>query len=238
MDERRLTATSPPIVVAGDDSPWGRAAVRWAAEHAERTAAPLEVRPPAEDPVGDLLRVSHRAGLLVVPHRGANGTSFGLGRLVLPLADHAACDVAVVRGTAEALRRAHHRVTALLSGDPADDDLALARAVDQARRHRAALRILHATPPLPVRADDPEWPLIHADQVLDGTRHTSLLARMHPHEALGRYADTDLLVLAGRGPVTRAALHHAPCPVLVAHRYPAGLIPRQPTATDRVPAVR
>jgi hypothetical protein len=87
-----------------------------------------------------------------------------------------------------------------------------------------ALRVLHATPSLPVRTDDPVWPVTHADGVLRGTHHTSVLARMHPHEAITRYADTDLLVLAGRGPVTRAALHHATCPVLVAHRHPIDVV--------------
>ncbi|MBB5801158.1 nucleotide-binding universal stress UspA family protein [Saccharothrix ecbatanensis] len=213
--------TPAPVVVADDGSPWGEAALRWAAEHAASTGAPLEVHLPTADPVHDLMLAGSRAGLLVVGYRGANGTSLGLGRLVLPLVKHAVCDVVVVRGTAEALRRTHRRVTVLLSGDVADDDLALARTVAYAEGQHVALRVLHATPSLPVRADDPVWPVAHADDVLRGTHHTSVLARMHPHEAITRYADTDLLVLAGRGPATRTALHHAPCPVLVAHRYPA-----------------
>ncbi|WP_148088654.1 hypothetical protein [Saccharothrix texasensis] len=63
----------------------------------------------------------------------------------------------------------------------------------------------------------------HADRLLRGIRHTSVPARMHPHEAIVRHADTDLLVLGDRGPLTRTALHHARCPVLVAHRSPAGV---------------
>lgn len=222
-----------PVVVADDGSPWSEAALRWAAEHAASTRAPLEVHPATADPVHDLLVAGSRAGLLVVGYRGANGTSFGLGRLVLPLVEHAVCDVVVVRGTAEALCRDHRRVTVLLSGDVADDDLALAQAVAYAEGQHVALRVLHATPSLPVRADDPVWPVTHADDVLRGTRHTSVLARMHPHEAITRYADTDLLVLAGRGPVTRAALHHAPCPVLVAHRYPVDVAPPRSAEHDR-----
>ncbi|MEV8438780.1 hypothetical protein AB0425_15500 [Actinosynnema sp. NPDC051121] len=222
-----------PVVVADDGSPWGEAALRWAAEHAAATGAPLEVHPPTAHPVHDLLPASSRAGLLVVGYRGTNGTSFGLGRLVLPLVEHATCDVVVVRGTSEALRRGHHRVTVLLSGDASDDDLALARAVAYAEQRHVALRVLHATPPLPVRADDPAWPVTHADHLLGGTRHTTVLARMHTHEAITRYADTDLLVLAGRGPATRAALHHAPCPVLVAHRYPADVAAPRSAEHDR-----
>jgi nucleotide-binding universal stress UspA family protein len=222
-----------PVVVTGDNSPWGEVALRWATEYAVATRSPLEVRPPAADPVHDLMLTGYRAGLLVVGCRGANGTSFGLGRLVLPLVEHAVCDVVVVRGTTEALRRAHRRVTVLLSGDVSDDDLALARAVSYAEQQHVALRVLHATPSLPVRADDPVWPVSHADDVLRGTHHTSVLARMHPHEAISRYADTDLLVLAGWGPVTRAALHHAPCPVLVAHRHPVDVAPPRSAEHDR-----
>ncbi|MEV8436063.1 universal stress protein [Actinosynnema sp. NPDC051121] len=221
-----------PVVVTGDHSPWGDAALRWATEYAAATAAPLEVRPPAADPVHDLMSAGCHAGLLVIGYRGANGTAFGLGRLVLPLVEHAACDVVVVRGTAEALGRAHRRVTVLLSGD-ASDDLALARAVAYAEQRHVALRVLHATPPLPVRTDDPVWPVTHADDVLRGAHHTSVVARMHPHEAITRYADTDLLVLAGTGPVTRAALHHAPCPVLVAHRHPVDVVPPRSATHDR-----
>jgi nucleotide-binding universal stress UspA family protein len=222
-----------PVVVTGDHSPWGEAALRWATEYAMATGAPLEVRPPTADPVRDLMPAGSHAGLLVVGYRGANGTAFGLGRLVSPLVEHAACDVVVVRGTAEALRRAHRRVTVLLSGDAYDDDLALARAVAYAEQQHVALRVLHATPSLPVRADDPVWPVTHADDVLRGTRHTSVLVRMHPHEAITRYADTDLLVPAGLGPVTRAALHHAPCPVLVAHRHPVDVAPPRSAEHDR-----
>jgi nucleotide-binding universal stress UspA family protein len=228
-----------PVVVTGDRSPWGEAALRWATEYAMATKSPLEVRPPAADPVRDLMPAGSRAGLLVVGYRGANGTAFGLGRLVLPLVEHAVCDVVVIRGTAEALRRAHRRVTVLLSGDASDDDLALTCAVAYAEQHDVALRVLHAAPSLPVRVDDPVWPVTRADDVLRGTGHTSVLARMHPHEAITRYADTDLLVLAGRGPATRAALHHAPCPVLVAHRYPVDVTPPRSGDHDRAPhAVR
>lgn len=229
-----MTDRNPaPVVVTGDHSPWGEAALRWATEYAAATGAPLDVRPPTANPGQDLMSAGCRAGLLVIGYRGANGTAFGLGRLVLPLVEHAVCDVVVVRGTGEALRRAHRRVTVLLSGDAPDDDLALARAVAYAEQRHVALRVLHATPSLPVRTDDPVWPVTHADHLLRGTRHTSVVARMHPHEAITRYSDTDLLVLAGTGPVTRAALHHARCPVLVAHRHPVDVVPPRSAEHDR-----
>ncbi|QFZ20272.1 universal stress protein [Saccharothrix syringae] len=228
MGEQPKTVPGP-VVAVGDDSPWGRAALRWATEHAARVGAPLEVHPPTADQGHDLLLVSARADLVVIAHRGACGTTFNLSRLVLPLVEHAACDVVVVRGTQEALRGAHRRVTAVVTGD-ARDELVLARAVEVTGLLGAALRVLHAAPPLPVRADDPEVPVARADEVLRGVRHSSVLARMHPQEAIAHYADTDLLVLADRGPTTRAALHHARCPVLVAHRAPREVL------ADRSPA--
>ncbi|NUT47023.1 MAG: universal stress protein, partial [Saccharothrix sp.] len=218
-----------PIVTVRDDSPWGRAALDWAATHAHLTGAPLEVHPPTSDQLHDLLLTSTRAGVVVVSHRGDSRTSFGLGALVLPLARRAASDVVVVRGTPEALRGEHHRVTALITGGE-HDDLALARAIDLAARRGSALRVLHATPPLPVRVDAPDAFLAHADEALTGVRHTSVLARMHPNEAVARYADTDLIVLGDPGPTARAALHHARCPVFVAHRAPVE--PVEPVGRD------
>lgn len=212
--------TAHPVVVLDDGSPHHEQVVRWATAHAALLGAPLERHRPTRDEVHDLMLLSARAQVLVVGHRGAGGPQLGLSRLVVPLARHAACDVVVVRGTPAALRGDHHRITALVTGDD-QDDLALIRAADLARRTGAALRVLHATPTLPVRVDQPDVPVRHADAVLRGVRHTSVLARMHPHEAIARYADTDLLVLADRGPVARTALHHARCPVLIAHRAPA-----------------
>lgn len=214
--------TPPPVVTVRDGSTWGEAALRWAKAHAALIGVPLEVHPPTPDQERDLLLASARAEVVVLGYRGDNGTSFGLGRLVLPLVQRAASDVVVVRGTPEALNNAHHRVTALITGHE-HDDLALTRAMDLAARRGSALRVLHAAPPLPVRADNPDVLLAHADEALRGVRHASVLARMHPNEAIARYADTDLLVLADRGPTVRTALHHARCPVLVAHRVPEEL---------------
>ncbi len=214
-----VSSPVPPVVVATGGSRPDDAALCWATAHARLVGAPVEVRPP--DRVGAL----PRAGLLVTAQTGCGPA--GVGRHVLSLVDHAACDVVVVRGSAAP---GHHRVTALLTG--ADDDPVLTRAAVLAKQRGAALRVLYATPPLPVRADDPEWPLAHADRVLHGVRHTSVLARMHPHEAIARYADTDLLVVGGSGPTTRAALHHARCPVFVARRAPSDVV-RRPTALPR-----
>ncbi|WP_367128750.1 universal stress protein [Saccharothrix sp. HUAS TT1] len=221
MSNRALPAPQP-VVTVRDGSAWGEAALRWAEAHASLVGAPLEVHEPSPDQVHDLLLASTRADVVVIGHRADDGRSFGLARIVLPLVQHAASDVVVVRGTPEALHGAHGRVTALITGDEHDEP-ALTRAIDLAARHGAALRVLHAAPPLTVRADNPGVLIAHVDQALRGVRHTSVLARMHPNEAIARYADTDLLVLGDRGPTARTALHHARCPVLVAHRVPEEL---------------
>lgn len=112
--------TAHPVVVLDDGSPWGEAAVAWASAHAALLGVPVEAQPPTDDQVHDLLLVSARAEVLVIGHRGTDGNSFGLGRLVLPLVRHAACDVVVVRGTPDAPRGGHRRITALITGDERD----------------------------------------------------------------------------------------------------------------------
>ncbi|MEV0677735.1 universal stress protein [Actinosynnema sp. NPDC050436] len=217
MDDPALSP-APPVVVATGPVDVAR---DWAAHHAQLLGAPVEVRPPDRTgalPPGGLL-------VLAVPGNGPTGVR----RTLLAVIDHAPCDVVVVRGTTAP---AHRRITALITG--VDDDPVLVRAAALADRWGASLRVLHAGPPLPVRADDPTWPLAHADRALRGVRHTSVLARMHPSEAIARCADADLLVVGGSGPTTRAALHHARCPVYVTRRAPV-VVPRRVTALPRHP---
>ncbi|MBW4720497.1 hypothetical protein [Saccharothrix obliqua] len=209
--------TADPVFVVVNGSAADDAALGWATEHARLTDAPLEVHRSGRD----LFPAAVRAGVLVVGQvAGAPG---GPPRLVRWLVERAPCDVVVVRGPAFAVRGGYHRVTALVTG-ARDDDVVLRRAARLAARRGARLRVLRAAPPLPVRADDPTWPLAHADEVLRGVPHTSVLARMHPHEAIARYADTDVLVTPEAGPVVRTALHHARCPVLVVRRTPVDVV--------------
>ncbi|MEU6151838.1 universal stress protein [Actinosynnema sp. NPDC047251] len=225
MDNLVISPVAPVAVATGPSRP-DDPARRWAAEHARLTGAPVEPHPP--DRTGPL----PDARLLVIAQDGSGPTS--VHPHVLALADHATCDVVVVRGGTSP---AHHRITALITG--IGDDPVLGRAAVLADQRGAALRVLYACPPLPVRADAPEWPLAHADDVLRGVRHTSVLARMHPHEAITRYADTDILVVAGSGPTTRAALHHARCPVFIARHCPPDPrrgqvpLPRRPEGSGR-----
>lgn len=65
-----------------------------------------------------------------------------------------------------------------------------------------------------------------ARQLPEGTCVVSRLARVRPHELVGESLEADLLVIGGPrvdalnrvGPVLNSALHHAPCPVLLAPR--------------------
>ncbi|USX54484.1 universal stress protein [Lentzea sp. HUAS12] len=205
-----------PVVVIADGSPRIDDVVRWATAHAALVEAEVEVHGPGDD---------FQAQLVVLGHRGRSGSALGLGGHVLPVVCGVDCDAVVVRGTQAARRGLHGRVTALVSGGP-DDAAVLARAADFASVHHAALRVLHAAP-LPLLRDDLDedhsWVLERSTALLAGRPHTAVLVRRHPHEAISRCSDSDLIVVGPGetrtcGAVTRAALHHAPCPVLVVHR--------------------
>lgn len=205
-----------PVVVLADGSSRTDDAVRWATAHAALVEASVEVHCPADD---------FEAQLVVVGYQGPTGSVLGLGAHVLPVVCGAGHDAVVVRGTAAARRGLHGRVTALVSGGP-DDARVLAGAMNFARVHRSMLRVLHAAPLPAVRPDldeDHSWVLERATDLLAGFPHTAVLVRRQPHEAISRCADTDLIVVGPGetqrcGAVTRAALHHARCPVLVVHR--------------------
>ncbi|MEO6083891.1 MAG: universal stress protein [Umezawaea sp.] len=259
-----------PVAVGCDGSPWGRAALFWAADHASHTGSELDVWTWGEaddevddltsghpalrvrlhragpDPVRDLEAASLRAGTLVVGYQGRSTSPLGLDGLVLPLVEAAACDTVVVRGEASALRGTHQRVTALVSGGE-DDAQVLARAT-AVLGGASVLRVVHAIP-LHTAGDalvsEPQFVLDHAARLLDELdprpSYATTLLRFHPHEAITRYTDSDLLVvgsgdhhdLTGRcGSVTKAAVHHASCPVLVVRRPPSRI---RPEASHHVP---
>ncbi|SES17494.1 Universal stress protein family protein [Lentzea albida] len=179
-------------------------ALTWAAAHAQLMRTGLEVHRPQDD---------FRARLVVVGFRGR-------GALAMPAP--ARCDTVVVRGTTAAVDSRHRHVTALVSGGPGDGRV-LRHAADYARLRGAKLRVLHAVAPSPARhgADtDHGHVLARATAALGGFAHRAVLVHAQPHEAITRCTDTDLIIVgAGNahecGTVTRAALHHAPCPVLV-----------------------
>jgi nucleotide-binding universal stress UspA family protein len=186
---------------------------------------PITCRPAGSSPVLDLTAASAGSSLLVLGCRGHR--RFGLGEHVIPVLGGSHCDVVVVRGTPAAVHGEHRAVTAMISGGP-HDFLILRHAAVFATARRSRLRVVHAAP-AELRPERTPEDVLHIAELqlkaLDATlRATFILSRALPHETLQHADDTDLLVVArgeshrhadAPGPVTRAALYHSPCPVLV-----------------------
>jgi nucleotide-binding universal stress UspA family protein len=227
-----------PVVILQDGARGDQSALRWAAAHAQLVGTGLEIHGPQDD---------FRAQLVVVGYRGPRTSALGLGEHVLPLLTTTRCDTVVVRGTPAAIDATHRHVTALVSGGPGDGRV-LRHAADFARRRGAALRVLHAAPQSPVRCGldaDHSYVLARASATLNGVPHHAVMVRAQPHDAIARCTDTDLIIVGSgdtheSGTVTRAALHHAPCPVLVVHQpvleahhgHVAVPAPRRPVRTQ------
>jgi nucleotide-binding universal stress UspA family protein len=130
------------------------------------------------------------------------------------------------------------RVAAAVRDLPGDDRV-LAEAAAASAYLGATLLILHAVPVsfaersvgLDAAVDHGRQVLARAaanaaDRLPDGCVTVSKLVRAYPHELVGEALDADLLVMGGPRPgvgmasglVLRTALHHAPCPVLLAPR--------------------
>ena len=219
---------SARITVGTDGSYWGDRALSWGAEHARLRGAQLRVLHPAtEDPVSTLADASATSDLVVLGCRGHRHRLLGLGEAVLPTVAAAHCDVLVVRGTAAAQRGENKRVIAMVSGGQ-NDVTVVEHAAAMANSHHARMEVLHAEPPTVM--DDG----VFAEKLrIEALRRriTVTMVRTLPHDVIANSDGADLIVLgrgrsAGRpsnpGVVTKSALHHAPCPVLVVHpRAPA-----------------
>ncbi|HJP76238.1 MAG TPA: universal stress protein [Pseudonocardiaceae bacterium] len=178
------------------------------------------------DPATDLLAASLDADLVVLGCRGNDHHGIGVGSAVTPVASGAACDVMVVGGRPAAVRGAHHQISVLIGTD--NDQRALASAAGLAALRRVPLRIMLAAPmvgPHPLRApvDDHLATLRTAEALtlrLEPAVHTTTeIVWTSPHETVSKIDDTDVLVLGVHerlDAVTRLALHHAVCPVLIA----------------------
>jgi nucleotide-binding universal stress UspA family protein len=186
---------------------------------------PITCRPASSSPVVDLPAASSDSSLLVLGCRGHR--RFGLGEHVIPVIAGSHCDVLVVRGTPAAVRGEHHVVTAMVSGGPHDSRV-LRRAAEFASTYRSRFRVVHSAPD-ELRPDRTPENVLHAAELQlkahdAAASATFTLSRALPHETLEHADDTDLVVVGrGRssrhsqlpGPVTKAALYHCPCPVLV-----------------------
>lgn len=186
-------------------------------------------RPSGDDPVAALAEASSSSATLVLGCRGERHRSLGLGSLVLPVLRRARCSVVVVRGRPPAIRGEYGWITAAVGG--CEDPVVLRRAVELCRTRRARLRLLHVHPPQPHGVSVPRDEVSVRRAVLFlRTTAPELVPEVeidgrHPHEAVASL-DSDLLVLGrggqqdGVGLVTRAALYHSSCPVLVARPEP------------------
>ncbi|AHH97768.1 universal stress protein [Kutzneria viridogrisea] len=223
--ERRGTGLGG-VVVGTDGSPWGSAALGWAARHAWLTGRelvvhqsgaepstsdrpltlhplPVRVREAGPDPLRTLVPASEHAALVVLGCRGQQHRSFGLGRWVLAVVAAAHCDTVVVRGLDEAVHGRYGSVTALIGGVHTDRGV-LARAAAMAAASRSVLRVVHAQPPGAVDGQDPQDVLDRARDLLalhEPRISVDLVAVPGlPYEAVAACGRTDLLVVgAGAG---------------------------------------
>jgi nucleotide-binding universal stress UspA family protein len=181
-----------------------------------------------DSPEHTLLGASAHTDLLVLGHHGhRTRQTLGVGHLVLPVVSGAGCDTVVVRGEPRAVRGEHGWITAAVGGR--HDEAVIRRATDIATRYRDGLRLVHAWPPAGPRSVSTD---AEPDDVLERARDmvgkfmptltpSLQLLRAQPHEAVETCVRSDLLVMGAGSepgtlsPVTRTALHLAPCPVMV-----------------------
>jgi nucleotide-binding universal stress UspA family protein len=182
-----------------------------------------------EAPEHTLLWASRNTDLLVLGHHGHRQRSLGVGHLVLPIASASKCDTVVVRGESRAVRGEHGWITAAVGGQ--HDEAVIGRATEIATRYRDDLRLVHAWPPPGPRSvatgKEPREVLERArnlvGELMPALAPSLHLVRSQPHEAVQACVRSDLLVMgpgseAGNlSPITRTALHLAPCPVFVVH---------------------
>ncbi|MET7397289.1 universal stress protein [Dactylosporangium sp. NPDC005572] len=187
-------------------------------------------------PAPALLDAAATAGLLVVGNRGSGGlTNLLMGSVSQQVATHAAVPVAVVRGRSDA---DDGPVVVGVDGSPSTD-AALALAFEQAASRGAELVAVRAYVPPPSvlplsTVEAPERAALQ--QSLTGWSEKYPAVKVRAVVAMGRAAEvlvgasrTARLVVVGSrghggftglllGSVGQQLMHHAECPVLIAHR--------------------
>jgi len=212
----------------------------------ERGATPL-IGPRPEGPVvaleptppswlSEWCRDTCRA-LQTRPQPGEEWPPFSAGRIVHAVDHLVGRTVWVARG---AHQQAPSRVVAAIRDLPRDVAV-LAEAAAVSAYLGATLVVAHAVPRsfaersvgLEDALDRGRWQLASAASAVAGRLPdgcvVSRLARVRPHELVGESLEADLLVMGGPrtgagdrvGLVLSSALHHAPCPVLLAPRIPS-----------------
>jgi hypothetical protein len=225
MSMTTRTRRPAAVAVGTDGSYWGNAALRWAAVYARSTTLALDVavadprrerlprdvpfdlgisdvlgsfpsvpvcRHQCADPVVDLLAASTVHPLTVVGYRGHRRTMLGLGHCAARLAEAGAHDVVIVRGRPTTELGRIRSITAV-AHDEYEEASVLLRAKELATTWHARVHLI---------------------------RHVSNASAI---DAVSHIGPSDLLVIA-RATVpaplhdsllVRAALYHAPCPVLL-----------------------
>lgn len=218
-----LERSATPLMGAGFGSPLESPVVAlepsppsWLTQWCRDTARPLQTR----------------------PQPGEEWPPFSTGR-ILHAVDHlVGRTVWVARG---GRHEAPSRVVAAIRDLPRDASV-LAEAAAVSAYLGATMVVAHAVPRsfaersvgLDDAVDRGRWQLASAARAVagllpDGCCVVSRLARVRPHELVGESLEADLLVIGGPrteagervGLVLSSALHHAPCPVLLAPRIPS-----------------
>jgi nucleotide-binding universal stress UspA family protein len=175
-----------------------------------------------------LIDSGHTSDLLVLGCHDSRTHGLGPSPTVAAVAAHADCDVVVVGGKPHAILGRHDRIAVLLS--PSTMERAVHGAVMLAQPRHAAVHLVLTIPPISVSrvaaATAVAGPVL--DEAAAMMRRLSPMIRVStellsakPHEAVVRLTDSDVLVVGADGPLdalARAALHHARCPILVAHQ--------------------
>ncbi|SHN75929.1 universal stress protein [Cryptosporangium aurantiacum] len=223
-----------------------RRSLHTALTRAQQVAPELDVSASvvAQRPVPALLEASRHSALLVVGCRGLNDVAnVLLGSVSAAVATHAACSVAVVRGTRPVAPDAPVVVGVDGSGG---EDTTLAAAFEEASVRKAPLVVAHAWSDVSLVAAAgavvgtwPTWDRLRqeATNTVEATlevwraKHPSVrvgthIVRDRPAAALLDVGRTAQLVVVGShgrggfagmalGSVARRLVHHADCPVLV-----------------------
>ncbi|WP_446214535.1 universal stress protein [Micromonospora sp. IBSANI012] len=221
---------------------------RTAAELADRwPGLAVEVRQVAGGPGATLIEESRRAELVVVGSRGLGGfAGLLLGSVGAQVAAHAHCPVLVVRPDEQPIPVDGPVVAGVDGSESAG--LAAGYAADEAARRDVPLVLVHVGPPdgdRPVPEEVEESQAAYqaeAVRLLAGASaavradHPDLVVREHPVRAAGAAQGlieasgaASMLAIGTRGrggftglllgSVSQTVVHHAHCPVLVAHPY-------------------